>query len=93
MLRNAQNEFINTFINLYSNISYGDPMRYSIDTNENHDTKIYDIKSRTDDKNHDIKIISMLHIEKDNISMKKNIKELLGKKTSHKKNTFNMFYL
>ena len=69
-------EFINSFINVYSDINYEDKFRYKIETSNSNDSyKIYNIKARS--YNYDLKIISTL-------SSKKNIDFI--------KNLLNIFY-
>lgn len=71
MIGNGQNSFINSFINIYSKISYNIKFRYSIGKTEDNDIKIFDIKSRLGEKNNDIEIISIPHMEKENNDLKK----------------------
>ena len=85
MIGNAQNDFINSFINVYSNISYEDKIRYSNDLKENKVFITYNIKSKTQDKNYDIKIISVPNLDKDNTSLKKNLIELFKNKIPRNK--------
>lgn len=76
ILGNARNDFINTFINIYSNISFNEENRLSIVIKENKDIMSYDIVSRTIEKNYNVKIFSIPPIEKDNTRLKKNLLEL-----------------
>ena len=71
MIGNGQNSFINSFINIYSKISYNIKFRNSIGKTEDNDIKIFDIKSRLGEKNNDIEIISIPHMEKENNDLKK----------------------
>ena len=80
MIGNAKNDFINAFINVYTNISYNDEIRYLIDAKENQDIITYDIKSKKSDIKYDIKIISIPPLDKDNITLKKNLIQLFEKK-------------
>ena len=69
-------EFINSFINVYSDINYEDKFRYKIEASNSNDSyKLYNIKARS--TNYDLKIISMQ-------SSKKNIDFI--------KNLLNIFY-
>ena len=60
-LGKAQELFINTFINIYRNISFKDKFRYKIDSNniKSNEVMIYDIKSYDIKKNYNIRIISI----------------------------------
>ena len=77
MLGKEQNSFINTFINIYSNISFIDDIRYSIDSNEKNGFNIYNIKSRTKPKNHDIKIICIPNLDMENTTFTQQLIETL----------------
>ncbi len=92
MIGNAQNDFINSFINVYSNISYEDKIRYSNDLKENKVFITYNIKSKTQDKNYDIKIISVPNLDKDNTSLKKYLIELFENKIPRNKLHYICFY-
>jgi hypothetical protein len=76
MIGNCQNFFINTFINMYLNIQYNDNLRYSISTSDNSNISIYNIKSRSKEKNYDIKIVSIPRIVQLNDEFKTSIIEL-----------------
>ena len=73
---NAKDDFINTFINVYTDLPYNEENRLSIETNDNKNFICYDITSRTKEKNDNIKIYSIPHLENDNTDLKKNIIEL-----------------
>ena len=51
ILGNAQNDFIKTFINIYSNVSYADKKRFSIKNDDNKKIIAYNIESKTEKKN------------------------------------------
>ena len=82
LIGNFQNYFIDTFITIYSNIQYNDNFRYSIGKidNNNNNILIYNIKSRGQEKNYDIKIISFPRIEKMDEIFKTNVIELFKEK-------------
>ena len=79
IIGNAKNDFIKTFINICSNISYKDKERFSIKANENKEIIIYKIKSKTKEKIN-ITFISIPHLDKDDIALKKDLIELLKDK-------------
>ena len=60
-LGNAQELFINTFINVYRNITFKDKFRYKFDSNniKSNEVMIYDIKSYDIKNNYNIRIISI----------------------------------
>ena len=76
MLGKEQNLFINTFINIYSNISFNDDIRYSIDLKEKKGFNIYNIKSRTKPKNHDIKMICIPNLDMENNTFSEQLIEI-----------------
>ena len=80
LIGNSQNYAIDTFITIYSNIQYNDNFRYSIGETDNSNILIYNIKSRSQEKNYDIKIVSFPRIEKMDEIFKKNIIELFEEK-------------
>ena len=81
IIGNAQNDFIKTFINVYSNISFNDKERYTIINNyENKEIMFYNIEPKIKEKNYRIKLISIPHLDKDDISLKKSLFELFDKK-------------
>ena len=80
MIGNVQNYFIDTFITMYSNIQYEDNFRYSIGSIDIGNISIYNIKSRTKEKNYDIKIVSLPQIEQLNDAFKTNMIELFKEK-------------
>ena len=82
IIGNAQNDFINTFINIYSNISYKDKERFSIKTNNNKEINTYFISYKKDSKPaQKITIISIPYLDKDDIALKKSLIELFEKKS------------
>ena len=79
IIGNAKNDFIKTFINICSNISYKDKERFSIKDNEK-EIMIYKIESKTKEKITNITFISIPHLDKDDITLKKDLIELLKDK-------------
>ena len=66
---NNQIPFINTFINMYQNISPNDNIRYSIESKDNQENEnlkkifsVYDIKSKIKPKNNELKSINDIKI-------------------------------
>ena len=80
-LGDAQEFYINSFINIYRNISFKDNFRYKIDSNDirQNEMMIYDIKSYDIKKNYNIKIISIPFCKEKNENFIKNIVDILRK--------------
>ena len=71
IIGNAKDDFINTFINIYTNLPYNEENRLSIETMDNKYFTCYDIISRTTEKNNNIKIFALPHLEEDDVEQKK----------------------
>ena len=89
-LGNAQISFINTFINLYTDISLNDNLRYTIeskDSNENikNNFLIYDIRSKTKSRNYNIKIICIPYIIEKNDNFYSSLIDTLSNKLPRNK--------
>ena len=89
-LGNAQTSFINTFINLYTDISLNDNLRYTIeskDSNENikNNFLIYDIRSKTKSRNYNIKIICIPYIIEKNDNFYSSLIDTLSNKLPRNK--------
>ena len=89
-LGNAQTAFINTFINIYSDISFKDNLRYIIESNESNESiknnfLIYDIRSKTKSKNYNIKIICIPYMIEKNDNFYNTLMDILKNKLPRNK--------
>ena len=89
-LGNAQRAFINTFINIYSDISFKDNLRYIIESNESNENiknnfLIYDIRSKTKSRNYNIKIICIPYMAEKNDNFNNSLIDILKNKLPRNK--------
>ena len=89
-LGNAQRAFINTFINIYSDISFKDNLRYiieSFESNENikNNFLIYDIRSKIKSRNYNIKIICIPYMVEKNDNFNNSLIDILKNKLPRNK--------
>jgi hypothetical protein len=89
-LGNAQRAFINTFINIYSDISFKDNLRYIIESNESNENiknnfLIYDIRAKTKSKNYNIKIICIPYMVEKNDNFINSLIDILKNKLPRNK--------
>ena len=84
-LGNAQRAFINTFINIYTDITFSDKFRYTIESGDSDENiknsfLIYDIRSKTKSKNYNIKIICIPYLMEKNDDFYNSLIDLLKNK-------------
>ena len=89
-LGNAQRAFINTFINIYSDISFNDNLRYIIESNESNEKiknnfLVYDIRSKTKSKNYNLKIICIPYMIEKNDNFNNSLIDILKNKLPRNK--------
>ena len=89
-LGNAQRAFINTFINIYSDISFNDNLRYIIESNVSNESiknnfLVYDIRSKTKSKNYNIKIICIPYMIEKNDNFNNSLIDILKNKLPRNK--------